>query len=131
MRTEASPSPAPEENLMQFIAVRIREMRAAFGGISQEALAKELDVATNTVSRWETGTYKPTIEDLEKMARFFRVSVLDFFPQEKSKMSEEISALLRAAQQLNPQDIDELRRYAEFRKARYMLNRKTPGRKRK
>jgi transcriptional regulator with XRE-family HTH domain len=133
MRTEASPPPAPEENLMQFIAVRIREMRAAFGGagISQEALAKELDVATNTVSRWETGTYKPTIEDLEKIARFFRVSVLDFFPREKSEMSEEISALLRAAQQLNPQDIDELRRYAEFRKARYMLNRKTPGRKRK
>jgi transcriptional regulator with XRE-family HTH domain len=127
-----SPSP-PMENLMDFIARRIRDLRSAYGGkgLSQEALAKELGVATNTVSRWETGTYKPAIDDLEGLARFFGVSILEFFPKEESPVTEQVSALLRAAEQLDHRDLEELRRYAEFRKARYRLSGGPPGRKRK
>jgi transcriptional regulator with XRE-family HTH domain len=118
---------------MGFIARRIRELRSAYGGkgLSQEALAKELDVATNTVSRWETGTYKPAVDDLENLARFFGVSILEFFPKEDNPITEQVSALLRAAQQLDNSDLEELRRYAEFRKARYRLSGEPAGRKRK
>jgi transcriptional regulator with XRE-family HTH domain len=133
MRTHAaSPPPAPED-LYEYIANRIRGLRSAYAGkgLSQEALAKELEVATNTVSRWETGTYKPAIDDLERLARFFGVSILDFFPKEESHINEGLSALLRAAEQLDSRDLEELRRYAEFRKARYLIGNAAPGRKRK
>ena len=123
-------------DLLQFIGNRIRELRLAYGGeggLSQEALAKELDVVPNTVSRWETATYKPDINDLEKLSRFFGVSILQFFPAEEARSDEPISALLRTARDLPEEDILELQKYAEFRKARsiYKGGRPRPGRKSK
>src|SRR5438045_1647562 len=102
-------------NLIEHIGQRIREFRTSYGGgtgISQDALAKALGVASNTVSRWETSTYRPTIEDLERLAKFFGKSVLDFFPKEdvQTERAEKIDALLRAAKQLNDEDVEELRR---------------------
>src|SRR5260370_5450 len=67
--------------LIEHVGQRIKEFRTAYGerGISQEALASKIGVATNTISRWETATVKPTIEDLEKLARFFGKSIEEFF----------------------------------------------------
>ena len=120
--------------LIDHIGQRIREFRTGYGGgtgISQDALAKELHVASNTVSRWETGTYKPTIEDLDRLARFFGKSILEFFPSENvhTQRDEKIDALLRTASQLNDGDIEELRRFAEFRRAQYVYTKRVPGRK--
>ncbi len=69
--------------LIEHVGQRIKEFRTAYGerGISQEALASKMGVATNTISRWETATVKPTIEDLEKLARFFGKSIEEFFPR--------------------------------------------------
>jgi transcriptional regulator with XRE-family HTH domain len=122
--------------LMEYVGQRIRDFRTSYGGgtgISQDALAKALGVATNTVSRWETAIYRPTIEDLDKLARFFGKSILEFFPKEgvRSKRDEKIDALLRTAKQLKDQDVEELRRYAEFRRARDVYTKRSPGRKRK
>ncbi len=120
--------------LIRFVGERIRQLRNAFGGsgISQEALAKELEVATNTVSRWETGTYRPSLEDLDRLSRFFGVSILEFFPKEEEPKESRVTALLRAARDLPAEDIDELQKYAEFRKARALLGakagKKKPGR---
>ena len=116
-------------DLFQHVAARIRDFRSAFAageGLSQDALAKELGVATHTISRWETGTCKPSLEDLDKLARFFGKSILDFFLKVK------VAALLRAASDLPAEDVEELRRYAEFRRARSIYgssSRPTPGRK--
>ena len=110
-------------SLMMYIGKRIRELRTGYAGgqgLSQEALAKSVNVTANTISRWETATYRPTIEDLERLARFFGVSILEFFPREDAPAQQEITALMRAAEQLPPEDIEELRRYAEFRRARYL-----------
>ena len=59
-------------DLSKHIAIRIRDLREGFGGegISQEALAKRVGTTANTISRWETSTYKPSIADLEKLSRF-------------------------------------------------------------
>src|SRR2546428_8127060 len=107
-------------DLFEHVGARIRELRTKYAGagISQEALAKEIGVATNTISRWETATYHPTLEDLDKLARFFSVSILEFFPREEEKKNDEIAALLRAARKLDASDVDELRRYAEYRRVR-------------
>jgi transcriptional regulator with XRE-family HTH domain len=112
-------------DLFEYVGGRIRELRTRYGGgkgLSQEALAKELHVVPNTISRWETATYRPSLADLQRLAQFFGVSILEFFPREEETPEDErLAALLRAAKQLKPQDQEELRRYAEFRRARYRL----------
>jgi transcriptional regulator with XRE-family HTH domain len=123
-------------SLTEHVGQRIREFRTSYGGgtgISQDALSKALGVAPNTVSRWETGTYKPTIEDLDKLARFFGKSIMEFFPREdvRTERDEKVDALLRAAKQLNDDDVEELRRFAEFRRAQHVYTKRTPGRKAK
>lgn len=118
-------------DLLEHVGSRIKSLRRA-AGQSQQDLASALKVVTNTVSRWETGTYKPGIEDLDALARHFKVSILEFFPQPGQGRSEKVAALLRAAEGLKDEDIEELQRYAEFRRARSMYNTpKTPGRKKK
>lgn len=110
-------------DLVQHVSERIRQLRTSYGGgLSQEALAKELNIAANTVSRWETGTYKPGLEDLDMLSRFFGVSILEFFPKEEVEAESKVMALLRAARDLPQEDIDELRKYAEFRRARVLLS---------
>ena len=123
--------------LVKYVGRRIRDLRQSYGageGISQEALAKAMCIAANTVSRWETGTYRPGLEDLERLSRFFGVSVLDFFPKEQAPVDDKVTALLRAATQLSEDDLEELRRYAEFRRARNLYAggvKPRAGRKRK
>jgi transcriptional regulator with XRE-family HTH domain len=105
--------------LYEQIGQQIRERRMALK-LSQEALAAKLDVAPNTISRWETGTYKVTPEDLDKLAREFKISVSTFFPglpEEEARAA----ALTSAIGGLDKSDIDEVIRYAEFRKARRAL----------
>ncbi len=123
--------------LPQYVGRRIKDLRDAYdhgNGISQEALAKELKTTANTVSRWETATYKPNLEDLEALARFFGVSVLHFFPGEEPAADERVNALLRAARTLPANELEELRRYAEYRRARHLYKggtRPAPGRPKK
>jgi transcriptional regulator with XRE-family HTH domain len=85
--------------------------------VSQEALAAKLKVAPNTVSRWETGKYKPTPKDLDGLARFFSVSITTFFPNLQAD-DPRVTALTSATGGLEDKDFDEVIRYAEFRKAR-------------
>lgn len=122
--------------LLEYISRRIKDLRTNFGGegLSQETLAQKLKTTANTISRWETGTYRPSVQDLECLSRVFGVSILTFFPQDDEReTNDQVAALLRAAKQLKPQDIEELRRYAEFRQARsmYKVESRTPrGRRR-
>jgi transcriptional regulator with XRE-family HTH domain len=124
-------------DLLDHVAVRIRDLRISYNngeGLSQESLATHLKVAPNTISRWETGTYRPGLKDLERLSRFFGVSMMSFFPSEMidDEEDENLKALLRTARQLHPADLEELRKYAEFRRARGIYQGKTrpkPGRK--
>ena len=124
-------------DLLDHVAARIKDLRVSYNsgeGLSQEALAAHLKVAPNTISRWETGTYRPSLKDLERISRFFGVSMMSFFPQEMvdEEEDENLKALLRTARQLHPADLEELRKYAEFRRARGIYqgkNRPKPGRK--
>src|SRR4026209_1124666 len=109
--------------LIDHVAARIRDLRVNYNsgeGLSQESLATNLKVEPNTISRWETGTYRPSLKDLERLSRFFGVSILSFFPQEliDADEDENLNALLRTARQLHPADLEELQKYAEFRRAR-------------
>jgi transcriptional regulator with XRE-family HTH domain len=109
-------------NLYKHIGQKIRELRRTFpkGELSQEDVAREIKTTANTVSRWETGTYKPTPEDLDALARLFNVSITVFFPDIQQDDAR-ISALTSAIGGLDTTDFEELIRYAEFRKARRAL----------
>ena len=104
------------------IGQKIRQLRQQYPGgpLSQEALANKLEIAPNTVSRWETGTYKVTPEDLDKLARLFKVSISVFFPNLQVDEAR-TAALTSATGGLNQKDFEEVVRYAEFRRARSTL----------
>ena len=105
-------------DIYEEIGKRIRDFRSSRGGrgISQEDLANAVGTTANTISRWETATYKPAISDLEKLARYFGVPVNAFFRE--SNLKSRTNALLSATADLDDADLDEVRLYALFRKSR-------------
>lgn len=109
-------------DIYEDIGRKIRELRQQYpkGSLSQEALAAQLKIPANTLSRWETGTYKPTAENLDQLARFFEVPITIFFPNHKMDDAR-IAALTSATGGLNEKDFEEVLRYAEFRKVRSAL----------
>lgn len=116
-------------DLFTYVGGRIRTLRTQFDGgrgLSQEALAAELKVSPNTISRWETATYQPSLRDLDHVARFFGVSILTFFPDQEPTQDQNVSALLRTAKELDPADLEELRKFAEFRKAQTIYRQGRP-----
>lgn len=108
-------------DIYRTIGEKIRELRMAFKGrgISQEALAAEMKTTPNTISRWETATYKPAISDLERLARFFGVPISVFFPE--MQPNERVQALLSATGDLEDDELQEVTDYALYRKARKTL----------
>ena len=58
-------------DLLDHIAARLKDLlTTTVVKDSQESPANHLNVAPNTISRWETGTYRPSVKDLEKISRF-------------------------------------------------------------
>lgn len=106
--------------LYEKIGQKIRELREA-AQMSQSTLAAKLEIAPNTVSRWETGTYKVTPDDLDKLARLFKVSITFFFPELAPQADERMAALTSATGGLSKKDFDEVIRYAEYRRVRQAM----------
>ncbi len=103
------------------IGEKIRDLRLSFKGkgISQEDLARETQTTANTISRWETAAYKPSVRDLERLALFFKVPITIFFPD--AEVAPRINALLSATGDLDEDDFEELTAYAQLRRARSEL----------
>jgi transcriptional regulator with XRE-family HTH domain len=119
----------------KYVGQRIREFRTSYGGtgISQDALAKALKVASNTVSRWETATYRPTLEDLTRLAKFFGKRTTEFFPdsEQPAESDPRFENLRVKLKLLSDKDIETLNKYADFLHAQEIYERRTPGRKAK
>ena len=109
------------------IGAKIRELRTTLKGkgISQEELARAVKTTANTVSRWETATYKPSISDLEGLARFFGVPIAVFFPG--AQPGSRTSALISATADLDDRDLEEVTLYARFRRAQRAKRREDVG----
>ena len=107
--------------LYEFIGKKIREFRSTHKGkgISQEELGQAIGTTPNTISRWETAAYKVSVGDLEKLSRFFGVPITEFFPALEPNVK--VNALLSATGDLDDKDLEELRDWALFRKARKAL----------
>jgi transcriptional regulator with XRE-family HTH domain len=106
-------------DIYEQVRKQIRELRTTLRdrGISQEELARAMKTTANTISRWETATYKPSISDLDRLAQFFGVPISIFFTQAQPK--SRANALLSATADLDDADPEEVVLYAQFRKARH------------
>src|SRR5947208_16160069 len=103
-------------DIYEQIGKQIRELRSTLRGqgISQEELAQAVETTANTVSRWETATYKPSISDLERLARFFGTPITAFFPQPEPKYLT--NALLSATSDLFDDNREYVTRYSMIRR---------------
>jgi transcriptional regulator with XRE-family HTH domain len=107
-------------DLYVYIGQKLRELRKQhFGkGVDQETVAQAVGTKANTVSRWESATYKPSLRDLEKLSRYFGVSIAVFFPE---MQDSRVQALMSATGDLRDEEFEDLIEYAKFRRARQIL----------
>lgn len=70
------------------IADKIQELRKK-AGYSQEKLAELLNVSRQAISKWESGTAVPTIDNLVELSRIFGVSVGELLAVEFEKEAED------------------------------------------
>jgi transcriptional regulator with XRE-family HTH domain len=107
-------------DLYVYIGKKIRELRNHHQGkgVDQETVAKAVGAKANTVSRWESATYKPSLRDLEKLSRYFGVSISAFFPE---MQDSRLQALMSATGDLRDDEFEDLLEYARFRRARQIL----------
>jgi putative transcriptional regulator len=66
---------------------RLEEIRKQ-RGLTQEALAKALEVSRQTISAIENGQYNPSILLAFKIARFFEMTIEDIFIYEEEEQYE-------------------------------------------
>ncbi len=68
---------------MSHFADALKELRLK-RGLTQAALACELQVSQNAVFNWENGKREPTIEMIEKIADYFQISTAYLFAEKES-----------------------------------------------
>ncbi len=106
----------PGEGLYESLAKTIRELRTSYRGegISQTELAREIHSNPNTVSRWESGIYKPSIAELVALSRFFGVPLSGLLSE--TGEPPYLSSLLSALNGLEDADVKDVISYALYRR---------------
>ena len=64
---------------------RVRELRQAEPGMTQEALAKQCQVTRQTIIALERGTYSPSLDLAFRLAHVFGVTIEDVFEWKAQK----------------------------------------------
>ena len=72
--------------------------------LKQDDIAHLFNLSRGSISNWEKGRRKPSIKQLEELAKFYNVG-LDYF-QEEAPKDEVIDLLERAKKILNDDTID-------------------------
>lgn len=118
------------DDLYVLIGRKIQSLRKNHGGkgINQEELGMVMGTTSNTISRWESGIYKPSAKDLHKLSKYFHVNISTFFPETENPL---LQALTSATGQLRENELEELISYAQFRAGRRQLEETKSTRKRK
>lgn len=56
-------------------------------GLSQEALAEEIKVSRQAVSKWESGTAQPTLENCKELCRVFQIGMNELYQEDGNSIS--------------------------------------------
>lgn len=62
--------------------------------LTQEDLAILLDISDKSISKWENGTSKPTIENLKKISNIFDISLDDLIVENEKKKKQKITKIV-------------------------------------
>lgn len=103
-----------EANIYKRIGRVIARLRER-DGLKQEQLGNAIGETVFTISRWENGSRKPKIEDLERLASFFKVDITSFFaPDNDQPQDSSIRILNRLSEngKLSEEDSLKLLHYA-------------------
>jgi transcriptional regulator with XRE-family HTH domain len=105
------------------IGSRIKALRRSCGsnGLSQAELAHHVGTTPNTVSRWETGIYMPSVDDIVRLASFFNVPLLAFFPT--LDPSPHVTKLIVATRDLPDTELDDVIQYVNFKRTNCLKKR--------
>ncbi len=83
---------------------RLKQLREETG-LTQEELAKKLNISRGTYAHYETGKREPNFETLQNLASFFEVSVDYLLGKSILKRPEERIAFHLEDDELDPDDI--------------------------
>ena len=64
---------AYNQNMLRIFGLKLKELRKD-SGFKQADLAIIFGVSKTTICQWETSKQEPSLEDIVKMAKFFKVS---------------------------------------------------------
>jgi transcriptional regulator with XRE-family HTH domain len=101
------------------LGTRLREARE-YVGLSQDEVARYLSIPRTALSHIETGQRRVDALELKKLAQLYKRPV-GYFTGEESMgeaLPDEVAYLARAASGLSSRDREELKRFAEYLRAR-------------
>lgn len=88
----------------KYTADKLKEFREK-RNLTQKELAEELNVTSQTISRYELGDRKPSQETLFKLAKIFNVNIGEFYPKtNEEKKREEFNIFFNKYKNLSKQD---------------------------
>ena len=98
------------------IGKKIKTLRLA-KGVTQEMLAREVNVTPQAVSRWENGQALPDITLLPALSVYFGVRIDDFFALSDSARLDRIDNMIETQDFLSRADFDDAQRFLKDRLA--------------
>lgn len=112
----------------QQLGARLREARV-YLGLSQDEVAKYLDIPRTALSHIETGQRRIDVLELKKVAVLYKrpVAYLTGDDQSEEGLPEEVAHLARAAAGLSGSDREELGRFVDYLRARAQSERSSDG----
>lgn len=82
-------------------------------GMSQDILAEKLNVSKSTVSLYEAGMRKPTLDRLSQIAKILETSINEFLALDQPSRDKDLEQALRA-EDISNDDIQRIKNYIEF-----------------
>jgi len=101
------------------LGARLREARE-YVGLSQDEVARYLSIPRTALSHIETGQRRVDALELKKLAELYKRPVGYLTGEEPigAELPDEVAHLARAVSGLSSRDRDELKRFAEYLRAR-------------
>lgn len=90
--------------------------------LTQEQLGGLVSESAITISRWETASRRPTVDDVMKLAEALDRDI-HFFLEEDPEVRTSVQQLNRAVGQLPEEDVDELLAIVKIKQRRYAAQR--------
>lgn len=109
---ETDGGPGAESQLEQALAERLRSERE-YLGLSQDQVAKALDLPRAAVSAFETGRRKVSSVELARLAKLYGTTP-DRLLGSEAPVDERTTRLFRATKKLSDHDKDQVLRFVEF-----------------